>query len=104
MLQTIEPPPPQAMIAALHQDHGLSLAEISERLGVTRVAVWNWYAGKSQPRVQTQAKITALFGEISGGARSGEQPSFREVISEAKEKIAEALDVPPDAVTITINH
>ena len=89
MLQTIEPPPPQAMIAALHQDHGLSLAEISERLGVTRVAVWNWYAGKSQPRVQTQAKITA---------------SFREVITEAKEKIAEALDVPPNAVTITINH
>ena len=38
-------------------DRELPIAEIAQGLGVTRATVYNWFTGKSSPRLHQQEKI-----------------------------------------------
>ena len=104
MGQQVAPSSPTAMIRSLHDGRGLSLAEIGAKLGVTRTAVWNWYTGKSEPRSSTRIKIAQLLETPEDHVISATQKPFQQLLSDAKAMIAEGLEVPADAVTITIKH
>lgn len=64
-------PKPHPRIAASQADHPLrqwrtansvSVADVAEKIGVTRTAVWRWEAGKREPNRRQRAAINKLTG------------------------------------------
>ena len=41
---------------------GLSLNDASERIGVTRVALWMWESGKGNPLLSNLMKMSEVYG------------------------------------------
>lgn len=90
---------------------GLSLAEITRAIGVSRTAVIKWDRGLSYPRREVALRLAELL-EID--ADELQRPSTShyadpatpelvpDILSDAREKLASALGVPPARVRLTL--
>ena len=80
---------------------GLSLADIANRLGVSKPTVWAWEHGKSRPVEKRLSALAEALGVTPGGlepAPSG--PS--EELERSRRRIAQAYGVEPARVRIMI--
>ena len=44
--------------------HGVSVAEVADRLGVSRQIVYRWFSGKNKPSEQMAIKIEKLITQL----------------------------------------
>jgi transcriptional regulator with XRE-family HTH domain len=95
---------PEDFGARLHRlrvERGLSLADIANRLSVSKPTVWAWEHGKARPVERRLAALADALGVTPGGlepAPSG--PS--EELERSRRRIAEAYGVEPMRVRIMI--
>ena len=98
------PERPEDFGARLHRlrvERGLSLADIANRLSVSKPTVWAWEHGKARPVERRLAALAEALGVTPGGlepAPSG--PS--EELERSRRRIAEAYGVEPMRVRIMI--
>lgn len=88
-------------IHRLRTERGLSLADIADRLGVSKPTVWAWEHGKSRPVERRLPDLAAALGVTPGGlepAASGPP----EVLERSRRRIADAYGVDPASVRIMI--
>lgn len=95
-----------ARLAALRNEHGWSLEQLAERLGVTRQAVWYWETGQRLPRANLFGKIADEFGVmeqdlLGDPGRSLAGPGMP-LVAELKREIANRLGCSEDGITIRI--
>ena len=74
----------------LRQQHGISQAELANRLGVTQTAVSYWETGRRQPGLDDVERWAAALGAsptlLQGSPRAGSN-----VRGDLRERLAEAL-------------
>jgi transcriptional regulator with XRE-family HTH domain len=90
-----------ARLHRLRVERGLSLADIANRLSVSKPTVWAWEHGKARPVERRLAALADALGVTPGGlepAPSG--PS--EELERSRRRIAEAYGVEPMRVRIMI--
>lgn len=88
-------------IHRLRTERGLSLADIADRLGVSKPTVWAWEHGKSRPVERRLPDLAKALGVTPGGlepAASGPP----EILERSRRRIAEAYGVELAAVRIMI--
>lgn len=79
---------------------GLTQTKLADRLGVSFVALNNWWTGKAVPRPKMQAAIDELFLEVTGqkiipaDQLTAKKQALKAKTSKHKEIIAEILDSP----------
>ena len=44
--------------------HGVPVADVAERLGVSRQTIYHWFSGKSRPSEQMASKIEKLITQL----------------------------------------
>ena len=102
--QADTPQPLEDFGARLHRlriERGMSLADIANRLGVSKPTVWAWEHGKSRPVEKRLSALAEALGVTPGGlepAPSG--PS--EELERSRRRIAQAYGVEPVRVRIMI--
>ena len=90
-----------ARLHRLRIERGMSLADIANRLGVSKPTVWAWEHGKSRPVEKRLSALAEALGVTPGGlepAPSG--PS--EELERSRRRIAQAYGVEPARVRIMI--
>jgi transcriptional regulator with XRE-family HTH domain len=90
-----------ARLRRLRVERGMSLADIANRLAVSKPTVWAWEHGKARPVERRLAALADALGVTPGGlepAPSG--PS--EELERSRRRIAEAYGVEPMRVRIMI--
>jgi len=90
-----------ARLHRLRIERGMSLADIANRLGVSKPTVWAWEHGKSRPVEKRLSALAEALGVTPGGlepAPSG--PS--EELERSRRRIAQAYGVEPVRVRIMI--
>lgn len=97
-------PVAEAFGARLHRlriERGLSLADVADKLGVSKPTVWAWEHGKARP---VERRLTAL-AEALGVTPGGLEPATSgpvEAVELGRRQIAEAYGVEPTRVRIMI--
>lgn len=88
----------------LRKERGLTQGQLAAQLGVSKPTVWAWEHGKARP---VEARIAALAEALdvqAGDMVPGRGPSvLPDLITRAKEQIADALGVGPDKVRIVVD-
>lgn len=107
-------------LRALRQAQGLSVRSLAELVGVSKVTIWKWEKGSCKPsarlisslaraldippiRLEAIANKTGRDTSDDETAAAEDEP-LPEVITKAKQMIAEAAGANPDNVTITIEY
>jgi transcriptional regulator with XRE-family HTH domain len=88
-------------IHRLRIERGLSLADIAQRLGVSKPTVWAWEHGKARPVDRRLPDLAQALGVTPGGL----EPAISgppEVLERSRRKIAEAYGVDAAKVRIMI--
>lgn len=88
-------------IHRLRVERGMSLADVADRLGVSKPTVWAWEHGKSRPVERRLPDLASALGVTPGGlepAASGPP----EILERSRRRIAEAYGVETAAVRIMI--
>ena len=93
--------PVAELVDLIVRERGMSLAEIAGEIGVSRVSVWNWVKGRSLPRRERRAQLSAMLMRSHQNFDKADRP-FGDVISDAKEVIANQLGIDADDVKIVI--
>jgi transcriptional regulator with XRE-family HTH domain len=126
-----EPPKDFAQqLRSLREAQGLSVRDLADLVGVSKVTIWKWEKGESEPRTrmilplakaldvtparlgspqnsvsdQTAIQATALQRQPTEPAGSGEAEPLADVIARAKQMIADASGVGPKNITISIEY
>lgn len=85
------------------KSRGLTLAQVADRLGVSKPTVWAWEKGKAKPVDERIPAIAEVLGvtpdELIG---SGQQKDATELIRASRKQIAETLGIDESAVRILI--
>ncbi len=116
-----DPPMPFAQqLRSLREAQGLTVRALAERVGVSKVTIWKWEKGESEPRARLLAPLAraldvnparltagavpgkALDVVLSEGGGPGEP--LTDVIAKAKQMIAEAAGADPRNITISIEY
>ncbi len=88
----------------LRREAGLTLADVAERLGVSKPTVWAWEKGKARPLPERMAAIAEALGaeaeDLTGAVDAGADTAA--LIAECRARIAEACGTTPAAVRIMI--
>jgi transcriptional regulator with XRE-family HTH domain len=90
-----------ARLHRLRVERGMSLADIANRLGVSKPTVWAWEHGKSRP---VEKRLSAL-AEALGVTPAGLEPAVSgppEELEKSRLRIAQAYGVEPMRVRIMI--
>nr|WP_272916565.1 helix-turn-helix transcriptional regulator [Tsuneonella aeria] len=85
----------------LRRERGLSLADIANRLGVSKPTVWAWEHGKSRPADRRLSALAEALGVTPGGLEPSPSGS-PEILDGSRRRIAEAYGVEPSRVRIMI--
>jgi transcriptional regulator with XRE-family HTH domain len=88
-------------IRRLRKERGLSLADIADRLGVSKPTVWAWEHGKSRPVESRLTGLADALGVTPGGLEPG-AATPPELIERARRRIADAYGVQVAQVRIMI--
>lgn len=87
----------------LRKLRGLTLAELSRSLGVSKPTVWAWEQGRTAPTPDRYDKIAEVLGTTVFALRSGQdRDGASAVLEKSRRQIAEAYRVDPGAVRIMI--
>lgn len=90
-----------ARLHRLRTERGMSLADIADRMGVSKPTVWAWEHGKARPVERRLAALAEALGVTPGGlepATSGPP----EAVEAGRRQIAQAYGVDPSRVRIMI--
>ena len=90
-----------ARLHRLRTERGLSLADIADRMGVSKPTVWAWEHGKARP---VERRLTALADAL-GVTPGGLEPATSgppEAVEAGRRQIAQAYGVEPTRVRIMI--
>jgi transcriptional regulator with XRE-family HTH domain len=92
-----------ARLQRLRTERGLTMANVADRLGVSKPTVWAWEHGKARPLGGRMAALAALL-EVSRASLMNEAPSqgLEALVAQSREQIAAAYGIDPDRVKITI--
>lgn len=87
----------------LRKERGFTLAQLAERLGVSKPTVWAWEKGKARPLESRIAAIAEVFGVPEGQlADVQDNAEAREVLARSREAVARAFGAEPENVRIMI--
>lgn len=88
----------------LRREAGMTLADVAQRLGVSKPTVWAWEKGKARPLPERMAAIAEALGAAPEDlAEAGSQNAdTAALITECRHRIAEACGTTPAAVRIMI--
>lgn len=88
----------------LRREAGLTLADVAERLGVSKPTVWAWEKGKARPLPERMEAIAEALGadtgDLTGAADANADTAA--LIAECRARIADACGTTPAAVRIMI--
>lgn len=111
---------PQSLAALLRDlrfERNLTLADIADAVGVSRPTVWAWEAGKARPTREKWAPLAEVLGVVPqvlaaaikterNGPRGAVASRYKDdraaLIAAGRQIIAEAYNVDPSAVRITL--
>jgi len=92
-----------ARLNRLRKEQGLSMADLANRLGVSKPTVWAWEQGRSRPVDSRIAALAEALGaeeqDLLTGRDSG---AIDEVLARTREEIARAYGVRSEQVKIHI--
>lgn len=88
----------------LRREAGLTLADVANRLGVSKPTVWAWEKGKARPLPERMDAIAAALGAAPEDLAEtiGQDTDLAALIAECRARIAEACSTRPEAVRIMI--
>jgi transcriptional regulator with XRE-family HTH domain len=90
-----------ARLHRLRTERGLSLAEVADRLGVSKPTVWAWEHGKARPVDRRLAALAEALGVTPGGLEPAASGPV-EAVEQGRRQIAQAYGVDPARVRIMI--
>ncbi len=90
-----------ARLHRLRTERGLSLADIADRLGVSKPTVWAWEHGKARPVERRLSALAEALGVTPGGLEPAASGPV-EAVEAGRRQIAEAYGVEPGRVRIMI--
>ena len=90
-----------ARLHRLRTERGLSLADIADRLGVSKPTVWAWEHGKARPVERRLSALAEALGVTTGGLEPVASGPV-EAVEAGRRQIAEAYGVEPARVRIMI--
>ncbi|ANY19949.1 transcriptional repressor DicA [Tsuneonella dongtanensis] len=90
-----------ARLHRLRVERGLSLADIADKLGVSKPTVWAWEHGKARPVERRLAALADALGVTPGGLEPATTGPV-EAVEQGRRQIAEAYGVEPARVRIMI--
>lgn len=87
----------------LRKERGLTLAQLGERLEVSKPTVWAWEKGKARPLESRLAAIAEILGVPEDElADVHDNAEAREVLARSREAIARAFSTEPGKIRIMI--
>jgi transcriptional regulator with XRE-family HTH domain len=93
-------------LAAVRREHGWSIEELAERLGVSRQAVWYWESGQRLPRPAMKKRFASEFGmpenEVLADGRPDGPAGATTILEEFRRRIATAIGANEAKITISI--
>lgn len=82
---------------------GLTLAQVADRLGVSKLTVWAWEKGKARPVDERFPAIAEVLGLDAEEMLEAQRPDgVSELLQSSREKIARALGIDAEQVRILI--
>lgn len=90
-----------ARLHRLRTERGLSLADIADRLGVSKPTVWAWEHGKARPVDRRLSTLAEALGVTPAGLEPAASGPV-EAVEQGRRHIAEAYGVDPVRVRIMI--
>ncbi len=107
-------------VAWARSQKGWTLADLGKEVGVSGTCVWNWEEGNTHPRPASLSRLAAALnisaeyllegdeGVDEIAAKNNREPegsmSLADLISAARETIAQAAELPPSKVRITLDY
>ena len=107
-------------VAWARSQKGWTLADLGKEVGVSGTCVWNWEEGNTHPRPASLSRLAAALdmsadhllegyeGADETEAKDDREPecsmSLADLISTARETIAQAAELPPSKVRITLDY
>ena len=103
-------------VASLRDERELTQIELGKKVGVTGTCVWNWEGGNTFPRSAALSKLAQALSTsveyLSSGIGSAtpskingsDYRSLADVITEARETVANAGGVPVSKVRVVIDY
>ena len=93
-----------ARLNRLRREAGMTLADVAQRLGVSKPTVWAWEKGKARPLPERMAAIAEALGAapedlVEAGNHNADTAAL---IADCRGRIAEACGTTPAAVRIMI--
>ena len=87
----------------LRKQRGLTLAELADKLGVSKPTVWAWEQARSVPSPDRHEKIAEVLGTTASQLRTGRQEDVASaVLDRSRRRIAEAFGVKAESIRIMI--
>jgi transcriptional regulator with XRE-family HTH domain len=88
----------------LRREAGLTLADVANRLGVSKPTVWAWEKGKARPIPERMAAIAEALGASPDDLVEavGLETDIAHLLEDCRTRIAEACGTRPGAVRIMI--
>ncbi|MCL9983440.1 MAG: helix-turn-helix domain-containing protein [Erythrobacter sp.] len=88
----------------LRREAGLTLAEVADRLGVSKPTVWAWEKGKARPLPERMTAIAEALGAAPAdlAEAAGHETDIAILLDDCRARIAEACGTSPGAVRIMI--
>lgn len=95
---------------------GWTLADLGKEVGVSGTCVWNWEEGNTHPRPASLSRLAAALSMSAEYLLQGDEGvdeiaakeegsmSLADLISAARETIAQAAELPPSKVRITLDY
>lgn len=110
-------------VAWARSQKGWTLADLGREVGVSGTCVWNWEEGNTHPRPGSLARLAQALDVSTEHLLEGEEAveavaanddrrslepdapvSLADLISAARETIAQAAELPPSKVRITLDY
>lgn len=85
---------------------GMSVNKLSDLVGVSSTAAWNWDHHKTTPRDEQLVKIATALGVSKQWLLTGEeepQDSPAAILAKAKAALATAMGVPEEAIRLELS-
>jgi transcriptional regulator with XRE-family HTH domain len=88
----------------LRREAGLTLADVANRLGVSKPTVWAWEKGKARPLPERMAAIAQALGAAPDDLTeaAGHETDIAALLDDCRSRIAQACGTSPGAVRIMI--
>ena len=88
----------------LRREAGLTLADVANRLGVSKPTVWAWEKGKARPLPERMAAIAQALGAAPDDLTeaAGHETDIAALLDDCRSRIAQACGTSPGAVRIML--